>query len=230
MQNIPTDLLRTLVAVVDLRSFTKAAQSLGVTQPAVSAQIKRLQFLLGYELLDKSAPGRESDAARARSSSSMRAGCCRSTTRSCSLTSGGRRRRRCGSAFRATFAGSRIPADARRFPQALAGRRFIVSATSSDNMLRELKQGDLDLASRSRRRSPRSRRVTSGSTRRSGCAATPPRSIRTGRCRWCRLARTARAAYAAGACAASGRARLRLRVHVAQRGRSLEAAVAAGSA
>lgn len=57
MQNIPTDLLRTLVAVVDLRSFTKAAQSLGVTQPAVSAQIKRLQFLLGYDLLDKSVPG-----------------------------------------------------------------------------------------------------------------------------------------------------------------------------
>jgi DNA-binding transcriptional LysR family regulator len=57
MTNIPTELLRTLVAVVDLRSFTKAAQSLGVTQPAVSAQIKRLQTLLASDLLDKSAPG-----------------------------------------------------------------------------------------------------------------------------------------------------------------------------
>jgi DNA-binding transcriptional LysR family regulator len=57
MTNIPTELLRTLVAVVDLRSFTKAAQSLGVTQPAVSAQVKRLQGLLGADLLDKSAPG-----------------------------------------------------------------------------------------------------------------------------------------------------------------------------
>jgi DNA-binding transcriptional LysR family regulator len=57
MTNIPTELLRTLVAVVDLRSFTKAAQSLGITQPAVSAQIKRLQYLLGTDLLDKSAPG-----------------------------------------------------------------------------------------------------------------------------------------------------------------------------
>lgn len=57
MTNIPTDLLRTLIAVVDLRSFTKAAHAMGVTQPAVSAQIKRLQSLLGSDLLDKSAPG-----------------------------------------------------------------------------------------------------------------------------------------------------------------------------
>jgi DNA-binding transcriptional LysR family regulator len=57
MTNIPTDLLRTLVAVVDLRSFTKAAASLGLTQPAVSAQIKRLQFLLGGEVFDRSVQG-----------------------------------------------------------------------------------------------------------------------------------------------------------------------------
>src|SRR5690242_7263425 len=57
MTNIPTDLLRTLVAVADLRSFTKAATSLGVTQPAVSAQIKRLQSLLASELFDRSTPG-----------------------------------------------------------------------------------------------------------------------------------------------------------------------------
>src|SRR6478672_3625973 len=57
MTNIPTDLLRTLIAVVDLRSFTKAAQTLGVTQPAVSAQIKRLQYLLGADIFDRKAPG-----------------------------------------------------------------------------------------------------------------------------------------------------------------------------
>jgi DNA-binding transcriptional LysR family regulator len=57
MTNIPTELLRTFVAVVDLRSFTRAAQLLGVTQPAVSAQVKRLQQLLGGDLMDKSAPG-----------------------------------------------------------------------------------------------------------------------------------------------------------------------------
>jgi DNA-binding transcriptional LysR family regulator len=57
MTNIPTDLLRTLVAVVDLRSFTKAAVSLGLTQPAVSAQIKRLHFLLGGEVFDRGVKG-----------------------------------------------------------------------------------------------------------------------------------------------------------------------------
>ncbi len=57
MTNIPTDLLRTFVAVVDMRSFTKAAISLGVTQPAVSAQIKRLQFLIGDDIFDRSSPG-----------------------------------------------------------------------------------------------------------------------------------------------------------------------------
>jgi DNA-binding transcriptional LysR family regulator len=57
MNNIPTDLLRTLVTVVDQRSFTKAARSLGLTQPAVSAHIKRLQKLLGSEIFDRSGPG-----------------------------------------------------------------------------------------------------------------------------------------------------------------------------
>jgi DNA-binding transcriptional LysR family regulator len=57
MTNIPTDLLRTLVAVVDLRSYTKAANSLGVTQPAVSAQIKRLTQLIGADLFERGGQG-----------------------------------------------------------------------------------------------------------------------------------------------------------------------------
>ena len=57
MTNIPTDLLRTFVSVVELRSFTRAAKAQGMTQPAVSAQSRRLQGLLGVELFDKSAPG-----------------------------------------------------------------------------------------------------------------------------------------------------------------------------
>jgi DNA-binding transcriptional LysR family regulator len=56
-KNIQTDLLRTFVLVVELRSYTRAAQVQGVTQPAVSAQIRRLQSFLEVDLLDKSVPG-----------------------------------------------------------------------------------------------------------------------------------------------------------------------------
>jgi DNA-binding transcriptional LysR family regulator len=55
--NIPTEMLRTLVAVVDHKSFTKAAMVLGVTQPAVSAQIKRLQIVLGTNVFAKDVAG-----------------------------------------------------------------------------------------------------------------------------------------------------------------------------
>lgn len=56
-QNIPIELLRTFVALVELKNFTKVGQSLELTQPAVSAQLKRLQGLLGNDLLDRKAPG-----------------------------------------------------------------------------------------------------------------------------------------------------------------------------
>jgi DNA-binding transcriptional LysR family regulator len=57
MADIPTELLRSLIAVVDCRSYTKAAQRLGLTQSTVSTQIKRLQEVVGCTLFDKSAPG-----------------------------------------------------------------------------------------------------------------------------------------------------------------------------
>lgn len=50
-QNLPTDLLRTLVTVADHKSFTKAGEILGRTQPAVSLQIRRLEDLVGCELI-----------------------------------------------------------------------------------------------------------------------------------------------------------------------------------
>ncbi len=52
--NLPTDVLRTFLAVIDLGSFTKAGQLLGRTQPAISLQIRKLEDLLGMPLLDTS--------------------------------------------------------------------------------------------------------------------------------------------------------------------------------
>jgi DNA-binding transcriptional LysR family regulator len=49
--NLPIDNLRTLVAVVDLGSYTKAADRVGRTQPAVTLQIQKLQELAGCRIM-----------------------------------------------------------------------------------------------------------------------------------------------------------------------------------
>jgi DNA-binding transcriptional LysR family regulator len=46
--------LATFCAVVDRRSFSQAAERLGVTQPAVSLQVRALEKRLGTQLLDRS--------------------------------------------------------------------------------------------------------------------------------------------------------------------------------
>lgn len=55
--NVPIELLRTLVAIEDLRSVSKAAEALNLTQPAISAQIKRLEKLVGDEVRSKGEAG-----------------------------------------------------------------------------------------------------------------------------------------------------------------------------
>src|SRR5690349_21290450 len=55
--NIPTDLLRTFMAIHELGSFTKTAQLFELTQPAVSAQMKRLESLIGADLIEKNLSG-----------------------------------------------------------------------------------------------------------------------------------------------------------------------------
>jgi len=53
MQNIPTELLRAFVTVIDLKGFTRAGERLGRSQPAISLQIKRLQDQIGCPLFDR---------------------------------------------------------------------------------------------------------------------------------------------------------------------------------
>ena len=57
--NIPTEIVRSVAFIVELGSFTKAAERLGLTQPAISAQIKRLQVLVGGAVFEKTAGGVE---------------------------------------------------------------------------------------------------------------------------------------------------------------------------
>src|SRR5476651_2872487 len=46
--------LQAFCAVVERRSFSQAAERLGVTQPAVSLQVRSLEKRLGTQLLDRS--------------------------------------------------------------------------------------------------------------------------------------------------------------------------------
>jgi DNA-binding transcriptional LysR family regulator len=55
--NIPTEILRTLVTIVETGSFTKAGDRLGMSQAGISAQIKRLQNLVGGPPFDRVSGG-----------------------------------------------------------------------------------------------------------------------------------------------------------------------------
>lgn len=55
--NIPIDLLKTLVLIADLGSVTRAARELGISQSAVSAQIRRLEGFVSGVIFVKQGRG-----------------------------------------------------------------------------------------------------------------------------------------------------------------------------
>jgi DNA-binding transcriptional LysR family regulator len=55
MRSLNLDQLRTLVAVAELGSFSAAARSLNLTQPAVSLQIRELEHRFGVKLIERMA-------------------------------------------------------------------------------------------------------------------------------------------------------------------------------
>ena len=143
--NIPTELLRTLIAVVDLRSFTKAAHALGVTQPAVSAQIKRLQFLLDVELFDKSAPGVTlTDQGELVVNYGRRMLGINDQILTALVPATQAPPLRVG--MPGDFASSVLPRIVAEFQARMPQLRFQLRSDPSENLLRDLRQGHLDLA------------------------------------------------------------------------------------
>jgi DNA-binding transcriptional LysR family regulator len=55
--NIPIEIVRSVVAISETGSLCKAADRLGLSQPAVSSQVKRLQNLVGGSLFVRTANG-----------------------------------------------------------------------------------------------------------------------------------------------------------------------------
>ncbi|MBB6521710.1 LysR substrate-binding domain-containing protein [Pseudoteredinibacter isoporae] len=53
MKNLPIEVLRAFVTIVELGSFTQAGDLLGRSQPAISLQIKRLEEMLDQKLISR---------------------------------------------------------------------------------------------------------------------------------------------------------------------------------
>ncbi|TCM65044.1 DNA-binding transcriptional LysR family regulator [Acinetobacter calcoaceticus] len=51
--NLDVDAVQAFVAIVEHRSFTKAAEILGTTQGAISVKLRRLEVRLGYKLIER---------------------------------------------------------------------------------------------------------------------------------------------------------------------------------
>ena len=143
--DIPTDLLRTFVAVVDLRGFTKAAAKLRVSQPAVSAQIKRLHFLLGCELFHRSVQG-----VKLTSQGEMVVDYARRllsiNDQIVQIASGGRKFElliRIGTP--SDFVATKLPSILAQFRELWPNVRFIVRTDFYESLVRQLRGGDIDI-------------------------------------------------------------------------------------
>jgi DNA-binding transcriptional LysR family regulator len=55
--NIPIEIIRTFVCVAENSSFSKAGQILELSQPAITAQMKRLQVIIGAPVFDRARGG-----------------------------------------------------------------------------------------------------------------------------------------------------------------------------
>lgn len=55
--NIPIEVIRSVVEIAESGSYTKAGERLLLSQPAISAQIKRLQSLVGGPIFDRTSTG-----------------------------------------------------------------------------------------------------------------------------------------------------------------------------
>ncbi|HZQ13924.1 MAG TPA: LysR family transcriptional regulator [Pseudolabrys sp.] len=143
MTNIPTEILRTLTAVIDHGSFTKAAVELDLTQPAVSAQMKRLVTLLGHDVFDRSTPG----VLKLTPQGELVVGYAR---RLLSINDqimhiGSRPELVIRVGTPSDFIGSLLPAKLAQFRKRWPDVRFIVRRGFFDALVRELRSGELDI-------------------------------------------------------------------------------------
>jgi len=139
--------LRYLSAVVEHGSFTRAAQALHVSQPALSQQIRQLEEQLGVQLLDRTGKAvRATDAGATYLSHVHRAfreidAAGRAARDVNDLSSGGLRL-----GFTPSFSGYLIAPLARRFREKYPGITLDLTALSQDEIETDLADDNLDCA------------------------------------------------------------------------------------
>jgi DNA-binding transcriptional LysR family regulator len=118
---------------------------LGITQPAVSAQIKRLQYLLGVDVFDKSAPGVTLTAkGEVVVNYARRMLAINDQIVQLALPRAANSPLRIG--IPGLYGASRLPTALVSFRERAPDIRFRVRGDASGNLLRDLRQGQLDLA------------------------------------------------------------------------------------
>jgi DNA-binding transcriptional LysR family regulator len=143
--NLPIEILRSFVAIQDCGSFTKAATALRLTQPAISAQIKRLQQLVGGEVFSRNGLGIVlTEKGEAVSAYARRILAINDQIMRLAGTGAHTRHIRVGlaSAFAASILGEIVSA-CRSLPQ---GDRFLFTCGASDDLMKGLAAGYFDLA------------------------------------------------------------------------------------
>ena len=143
--NVPIDNLRTFVTLVDLRSYTRSAEALGVSQPTVSTQIKRLQDILGFDLFDKATPGVKLTA-RGEFAVSLARRLLVLNDQIVRLRESAARPRPVRIGVDASFAEAGLPHTLARIRAQTPDLGFDVRSDVSETLLRHLHEGDLDIA------------------------------------------------------------------------------------
>ncbi len=145
MRNIPTDLLRALVTVIDLKGYTRAGEQLGRAQPTISLQLKRLQDMVGVTLLERDGGStRLTEAGEICTSYARRILALHDEMIHRLMGQGGGNRLRIG--LPNDYADHFLPQFLQRVEAERLDTRFEVISDISVNLLRDLREGALDLA------------------------------------------------------------------------------------
>ncbi len=143
MKALDIDAVRAFVFVADLRSFTRAAEALDTTQPAVSVKLRKLEDRLGRRLLERSprdvrlsaeglaflAPARELVAAHARATDAF-----------------GVDQRRLVVGVNQHLVGGELPVLLRRLRDQDSSLRVEMRVEGTTELLRAFEAGELDAA------------------------------------------------------------------------------------